>query len=122
MKYKLITKNQKAKKYRDIRHIAEWPNSVLVERYDQAKEKAIEVEKQLEKCGLYEQKKRKVLAKKYRTVLRLIELLEDKGRECEILYFMPWKEVKDLCDREFNNKRKFKLVSKRGGYTHKRSL
>lgn len=112
MKYKLKTKSKRQKKYKDIRHINNWPNGVLVERYDQAKEKAIEVEKQLEKCGLYEQKKRKVLAKKYRTVLKLIELLGDKGREREILYFMPWKEVKEICEREFNNKRRFKLVSK----------
>jgi len=112
MKYKLKTKSKKQKKYRDIRYINDWPNSVLVERYDQAKERAIEIEKQLEKLGLYEQKEKKHLAKKYRTVLRLIELLEDKGREREILYFMPWKEVKEICDREFNSKRRFKLVSK----------
>ena len=112
MKYKLKAKNKSPKEHRDILLIKEWPNKVLVKRYEQVKEKAIETEKRLEELSLYEQEKKEQLADKYRAILRLIELLEDEGREREILYFMPWKEVREICERLFSDKRKFKLVSK----------
>jgi hypothetical protein len=115
MKYKLKAKVKNLKKYKDIRFIKEWPNQVLVDRYDEAKATAIEIEKSLEKLGLYEQEEKQNLAEKYNRTLKLIEFLEDTGRERNILYFMPWEEVKGICERIFNDKRKFKLVSK--GYT-----
>jgi len=115
MKYKLKVKNKSIKKYKDIRFIKEWPNQVLVERYDEAKEAAIAIEKRLEKLGLYEQEEKDELAEKYKRTLKLIEFLEDTGRERNIMYFMPWEEVKEICERIFNDKRKFKLVPK--GYT-----
>lgn len=115
MKYKLKAKDKNIKKHKDIRYIEEWPNEVLVDRYDEAKAAAIEIEKRLEKLGLYEQEEKQELAEKYKRSLKLIEFLEDTGRERNILYFMPWEEVKEVCERIFNDKRKFKLVSK--GYT-----
>lgn len=115
MKYKLKTKDKNLNKYKGIPSIKECPNQVLVERYDKAKEAAIAIEKRLEKLGLYEQEEKDELAKKYKKTLKLIEFLEDTGRERNILYFMPWEEIKEICERIFNDKRKFKLVSK--GYT-----
>jgi hypothetical protein len=115
MKYELKTKAKNPEEYKDIRFIDKWPNKVLVERYDEAKKVAIEIEKQLGKLGLYEQEEKKELSEKYKRTIKLIEFLEDKGREKNILYFMPWAEVKGICERIFNDKRKFKLVSR--GYT-----
>jgi len=115
MKYKLKAKDKNLKKYMDIRFIKEWPNQVLVERYVEAKTAAIEIEERLEKLGLYEQEEKRELVEKYKRTLKLIEFLEDTGRERNILYFMPWQEVKEVCERIFNDKRKFKLVSR--GYT-----
>lgn len=115
MKYELKTKVKNSEEYKDIRLIDKWPNEVLVERYDEAKKVAIEIEKQLGKLGLYEQEEKKELSEKYKRTLKLIEFLENKGRDKNILYFMPWEEVKGICERIFNDKRKFKLVSR--GYT-----
>lgn len=109
MKYKLKTKDSNQDKYEDIRFIKEWPNQILVDRYDEAKKAAIEIEKRLEKLGLYEQEEKRELAEKYQRTLKLIEFLEDTGSERNILYFMPWGEVKDICERIFNDKKKFKL-------------
>ncbi|OGM25741.1 hypothetical protein A3D00_03360 [Candidatus Woesebacteria bacterium RIFCSPHIGHO2_02_FULL_38_9] len=115
MKYKLKTKHKSLKKYKDIRFINEWPNRILVKRYDEVKQAAIKLESKLEKLGLYEQEEKDKLAEEYRRTLKLIEFLEDKGRQRNILYFMPWEKVVEICKRIFNDKRKFKLVSK--GYT-----
>lgn len=112
MKYELKTKVKNPEEYKDIRFIDKWPNRILVERYEEAKKAAIEIERQLDKLGLYEQEEKKKLIEKYERTLKLIEFLEDKGREKNILYFMPWEEVKGICERIFNDKRKFKLVSR----------
>ena len=115
MKYKLKNNNENLRKYRDIHFIKEWPSQALVKRYDEVRKVAIQIEDQLEKVGFDEQEEKQELTEKYERTLRLIELLEDEGRKRSILYFMPWEEVEEICERIFNDKRKFKLVPK--GYT-----
>lgn len=87
MKYKLKAKNKNLKKYNDILFINEWPNKILVDRYDEAKKAATETEMRLKKLGLYEQEAKPGLVKKYKRTLKQIEFLEHIGRERGIFIF-----------------------------------
>jgi len=106
--------------YSDIRLINQWPDEMLVKQYDQAKSRALMVEKESDKMGLLNEQKEE-LDKKYDLILRTIERLEDEGRKRQILYFLPWEQVLKICQVIFNSGQKYKLV-KNGGTPPKQSL
>lgn len=108
MKYKLVpvSKKDDEKKVvdnRDIRQLCLWSNEVLLQRYEETTKYVSEYEDRANKLGLFNDPEGEHI-KKYRTFLKLIELLEDEGRRRKMIYFMGDQEFSDLCENLFGAK------------------
>ena len=92
------------RKHKDIRQLKSWPNQVLVERYGDATEYARKYEIQVEGVNLFSSDEDKAKIDHYRAVIRIIEMIEDEGRNRQILYFMSDDEklrvIKDIFGEE----------------------
>ncbi len=83
--------------YKDIRFLKEWPNDILITRYEEATAFARNLEPEVASVDLFNQQERETQVKKYNDVLKLIELLEDEGRERQMIYFMSDNELLATC-------------------------
>lgn len=92
------------RKHKDIRHLKSWPNQVLVERYDDATEYARRYESQVEGVNLFSSDEEKAKLDHYRAAIKIIEMIEDEGRNRQILHFMSDDEklrvIKDIFGEE----------------------
>lgn len=108
MKFKLVPISKSDSKDsavndRDIRHIRSWSNKVLMQRYQEATKYTTGYEEKVNKRGLFSDPEGKHI-KKYKTLLRLIEILEDEGRRRKIVYFMSDQEFSDMSVEIFGVK------------------
>ena len=108
MSFKLVPVSKKKKsqtnKDKDIRHIKSWSNKVLMQRYEEATKFTTEREKEIEGIGLLNSSGHEEDIKKFKDALRLVEIIEDEGREREMLYFLTDEEqvemIKDIFGSE----------------------
>lgn len=97
----LKTKAINQEKYKDIRCITEWPDDVLIERYNVATSYAKKIEPELSDVDLFNSQEKEVPLERYQSALKLIEYLEKEGRKRDILYFFPKDKVLSICKKTF---------------------
>lgn len=93
-----IDKEETDRKNNDIRYLKEWPNEILIKHYDEATKQATKLFESVSTITLFDKDAREQEVKDYETALKLVELLEDEGRDRKIVPFLTEAEIKAIFD------------------------
>lgn len=94
----LKNKAESESKYRDIRYLKEWPAEVLITNYEKVCRKAKDYIDNAGPLSLLDTPEKKEKYQQYLAMIKLIENLEDEGRERGIAYFLTEKELQAIFE------------------------
>lgn len=88
------------RKYKDIQFMSEWPNEILITRYEEATKYAEDFSAKMDDPGLFANKESQERSKHYESVLRIIERLEDEGRKRNLAFFLSTEEIQQIFSED----------------------
>lgn len=88
------------KKHRDLRFVDEWPNEILIKRYEEATKFAEDLMAKMDDPGLFSSKANQELSKRYDNVLKIIERLEDEGRARQLAFFLTAEQIQQIFSED----------------------
>ncbi len=93
---KITSEAQNEKDWRDIRKIADWPDKILIQRYEESLNFADKLDIKLNDLDLLNNKKLTENANRYFQVLKVIKTLEDEGNKRQLAYFLSEEEIETI--------------------------
>ena len=88
------------KKHRDLRFIGEWPNEILIKRYEEATRFAEDLMAKMDDPGLFSNKENQEQSRRYDNVLKIIERLEDEGRARQLAFFLTAEQIRQIFSED----------------------
>lgn len=102
MKYQLKVNN--TDRYKDLNQMDVWSNKTLIENYSEKLKERSKLEKKVRESS------DKNLVSQLNQLNDELETIRNEGNRRDILDFKTWDEVKEICERIFAVKPKYKLT------------